>query len=202
MDSEENNEPMSIERAIDILVANGYAKPKKKPQGLNMSEAKKKLTPTNKKPSEGMKRLQALFHGSSWTWKVYHMERYELIIQGKTKDEFYEELRYIEAFYLYQKLMRRTYQGPCLWKKGFDTFLNNYDDQLSRAKAFIDEHGWPKSIKKAMDEVIVYMEPDWDWRRVLELKYGKDERTWETLPNYIKKEIMEGGTSQSGRTSA
>ena len=183
----------SIKEAITLLQSNGYRVSKK---ARRMSETEKRKQTWTGQSSEGMKRMQLLFHSERWTWKVYHVDRYKSIVEGKTKEEFFEELDYIEAFYKWRKaLFRQGYEGPDLWKHGFSEFLNNYDDQLHRAKDLIDRKGWPKSIEKKREEVVVYMEPNFDWRRIIEKKYGEDDREWTNLPKYIQKEILEKGSA-------
>lgn len=179
--------------AIRLLEANGYLirKPKKRPQGEKMTEHEKKRTPARVKPSEGMRRLAALFRKSDrWQWKVYHHERYRVIIEGKTKDEFYNELTELEAFYLWQKIRGKT-ESANWWKSDFETFLNNYDQQLDRAKQKLEEWGWPKSMQKKQESKISYMEPNWDWRSYLDIVYGINDIEWHGLPDYLQKEIYE-----------
>lgn len=178
----------NLSDAIKLLEANGYLIKQKKA----LTEAKKKQIKSLKNKSEGMKRVEKIWRKTDrFKWNLWQVERYNTACFQKTKEEFFEEIELVEAVSKLQNIGGGKIDGLTYLPKDFSTGLNKWDDVVDRCREVIERKGWPKSVEKRREQVTVYLEPNWEWKKEAEDKYGDMRMNWDELPQWVKKEIIE-----------
>ena len=176
----------------DIRALSAYSDKPKAPKKPRKDKDYLQAQAPMKRATEGLTRLCGILNKSGTTKMTitneiadWYWDKYYAVGKERFKDQYDTIIR----FFAWRHHYNKDKHGPYVWKTGLMTVFNNWDDQVSKGEAFLEQFGDAPGVKRDLPKL---PEPTWDWR-----EHGIYSSTpWNCIPSTYQHKIMKKGNPQ------